>query len=178
MVQYNKIDLHLTNLQLKKIADAVKNNNGTTIRLSNKNFNKNQLIHGLYLTEQQLNKLKKKIENNMSTDIKLSIVQINKIIKEGGNLGRLLMSFLLKLIKPAISVGKNILAPLGFKCSHVSNRCCNVSGNTTSIISNDDLNDLIKIVTILEEHDILLKGISKTIKNNTKNKNEDFFVCY
>ena len=51
MVQYSKIDLHLTNLQLKKIADAVKTNNGTTIRLSNKNFNKNQLIYEMYLTE-------------------------------------------------------------------------------------------------------------------------------
>ena len=60
MVQYNKIDLHLPKLQLKKIQDAVKNNNGTTIRSSNKNFNKNELIHDLYLTEQQLNKLRKK----------------------------------------------------------------------------------------------------------------------
>ena len=57
MVQYNKIDLNLTNLQLKKIADVVKNKNGTTIRLSNKNLNKNQLIHELYLTERQLNRL-------------------------------------------------------------------------------------------------------------------------
>ena len=32
MVQYNKIDLNLTKLQLKKIQDAVKNNNGTAIR--------------------------------------------------------------------------------------------------------------------------------------------------
>ena len=32
MVQYNKIDLHLTKTQLKRIQDAVKNNNGTTIR--------------------------------------------------------------------------------------------------------------------------------------------------
>ena len=71
MLQYNKIDLHLTKLQLKKIQDAVKHNNGTTIRLSNKNFNKDQLINELYLTEQQLNKSRKKIENNMSTDIKL-----------------------------------------------------------------------------------------------------------
>ena len=53
MVQYNKIDLHLTKLQLKKIADAVKNNNGTTIRLSNKNFNKNHLLHELYLTQKK-----------------------------------------------------------------------------------------------------------------------------
>ena len=77
MAQYNKIDLHLTKLQLKKIADAVKNNNGTTTRLTNKDFNKNQLIHELYLTEQQLNKLRKNIESIMSTDIKLSKVQIN-----------------------------------------------------------------------------------------------------
>ena len=44
MVQYNKIDLHLTNTQLKRIQDAVKDSNGTTIRLSNKNFNKTQRI--------------------------------------------------------------------------------------------------------------------------------------
>ena len=48
----------------------------------------------------------------MSTDIKLSKVQINKIIKEGRNLGKLSMSFLPKLIKPTILIGKNILAPL------------------------------------------------------------------
>ena len=117
MVQYNKIDLHLTKLQLKKIQEAVKNNNGTAIRLTNKNFNKNELTHELYLTEQQLNKLRKKIENNMSTDVKLSKIQINKIMKEGGNLGRLLMNFLPKLIKPAISIGKNILAPLGLSAA-------------------------------------------------------------
>ena len=57
MVQYNKIDLHLTDLQLKEIADAVKNKNGITIRPSNKNFNKNQLIHEMYLTQRQMEKL-------------------------------------------------------------------------------------------------------------------------
>ena len=117
MVQYNKVNLHLTNLQLKKIANAVKNNNGTIIRLNNKNFNKDQLLHELYLTQRQMTKLIDKIKNNMSTDIKLSKVQINKIIKEGGNLGKLLMSFLPKPIKPAISLGKNILAPLGLSAA-------------------------------------------------------------
>ena len=168
MVQYNKIDLHLTKLQLKKIQDVVKNNNGTTIRLNNKNFNKNQLIQELYLTEQQLNKLRKKIENNMSTDTKLSKVQINKIIKEAGNLGRLLINFLPKLIKSAISIGKNILAPLGLSGAMSATDAAIQkkmygSGMTTLIISNNDLNDLIKIVTALEEHDILFKGTSKTI---------------
>ena len=60
-----------------------------------------------------MTKLIDKIKNNMSTDIKLSKVQRNKILKEGGNLEKLLMVFLPKVIKPAISLGKNILAPLG-----------------------------------------------------------------
>ena len=48
MFQYNKIGIHS---QLKKIADVVKNKNGTTTTLSNKIFNKDQLLHELYLTE-------------------------------------------------------------------------------------------------------------------------------
>ena len=42
------------------------------------------------------------------------------------------------------------------------------SGNKTLIISNNDLNDLNKIITALEEHDILLKGVGKTVKNEIK----------
>ena len=137
------------------------------------------MIHELYLTERQLNKLREKIENNMSTDIKSSKVQVNKIIKEGGNLGRLLMSFLPKLIKLAISIGKNILAPLGLSAAMPTTDAAIQkkmygSGNKTLIISNDDLNDSITIVTALEEHDIVLKGTSKTIKNNTKKQEGDF----
>ena len=107
MAECKKVNLQISNLQLKKkIADAVKNNNGTTIRLSNKNFNKNQLLHELYLTQRQMTKLIDKIQNNMSTDKKLRKVQINKILKEGGNLGKLLIGLLPKLIKPAISLRK------------------------------------------------------------------------
>ena len=177
--QYNKLNLHLTNLQLKKIQDAVKNNNGTTLRIRNKNFNKNQLIHELYLTQRQFEKLIDKIKNNMSTDIILSKLQINKIIKEGGNLGKLLMSSLPKLIKPAISLGKNILAPLGLSAAMSTTDAAIQEkmygwGNKTLIISDNDMNDLIRIVSALEEHDILLKGTSKTIKNKTKKRKGEF----
>ena len=48
------------------------------------------------------------------------------------------------------------------------------SGITTLIISNDDINDLFKIVTALEEHDILLKRTSKAIKNETKEQRGGF----
>ena len=60
-----KVDLKLSDTQFKKIADSVRNNNGTTIRLSNKNFNKNQLLYELYLTQTQITKLIDKIKNNM-----------------------------------------------------------------------------------------------------------------
>ena len=113
MVEYNKVNLKLSNSQLSELKNAVKSNNGTTLRIGNKNFNKADLLHELFLTQRQMNKLKEKIENNMSADIKLSKAQINKIIKSGGALGSILSRLLLKLIKPAISLGKSILAPLG-----------------------------------------------------------------
>ena len=128
-----------------------------------------------------MEKLVDKIENNMSTDIKLSKVQINKIIKEGGSLGRLLMTFLPKLTKPAISLGKKILAPLGLSAAISATDAAiqkkmHGSGITALTISNDDIDidDLIKIVTTLGEHDILLKGTSKTIKNETKEQRGGF----
>ena len=127
-----------------------------------------------------MEKLIDKIRNNMSTDIKLSKVQINRIIKQGGNLGKLLMSFLPKLIKPAISLGKTTLALPGLSAAMsatdaaIQKKMCGC-GNTTLIISNDDLDDLIKIVTALEEHDILLKGTTKIIKNES-NKQEGGFL--
>ena len=42
------------------------------------------------------------------------------------------------------------------------------SGTTTFIISNEKMNDIIKIVQTLEDSNILLKGVAKTIKNETK----------
>ena len=133
-----------------------------------------------------MKKLINKIENNMFSDIKLSKAQINKIIKEGGNLGGLLMSFPPKLIKPAISIGKNILAPLGLSAAmsatdaaiqkkmYGSGDMENSKNFTTLIISNNDLNDLIKIITALGKHDILLKGTSETIENETKEQKGGF----
>ena len=87
MVECKRVNLRLSNQQIKIIKEALKSNNGTTLRIGNKNFNKADLLHELFLTQTQINKLRKKIENNMSTDIKLSKAQINKLIKEGGDLG-------------------------------------------------------------------------------------------
>ena len=117
MVEYKRVSIKLSNQQIKKLKQAVKCNNGTTLRIGNKNFNKADLLHELYLTQSQINKLRGNVENNMSADIKLSKAQIKKLLKEGGALGSMLARFLPKLIKPAISLGKKILAPLGLSAA-------------------------------------------------------------
>ena len=42
------------------------------------------------------------------------------------------------------------------------------SGNTTFIFSNEEINDIIKIIQALEDSSTLIKGVTKTIKNETK----------
>ena len=69
MVEYAKINVELTNLQLSKLKKAVKNNDGATFRVSIKNFNKDELLHELLLTTRQSTKLRNAINNNLATDI-------------------------------------------------------------------------------------------------------------
>ena len=78
MVEYNKVNVKLSNTQLKKLKDAVKNNTGTTLRISSKMFDGNDLPHELLLTTRQKAKLRNAFNNKTSADIKLSKVQINK----------------------------------------------------------------------------------------------------
>ena len=78
MVEYTKLNVKLTNLQLSKFKKAVKNNDGATLRIIIKNFNKDERPHELLLTTRQSTKLRNAINNNLATDIKLSKAQIKK----------------------------------------------------------------------------------------------------
>ena len=49
-----------------------------------------------------------------------------------------------------------------------------VSGNTTLIISNEKMNDIMKIIKSLEESALLIKGVNETIKNKTKEQKRGF----
>ena len=46
--------------------------------------------------------------------------------------------------------------------------------NTTLIISNDEIEDIIKIVKSLEDSDLLLKGVTKTVQNEVKEQKGGF----
>ena len=113
MVEYNKIDCKLCNIQLSKLKKAVKDGSELVLRLGIKNFNKDELPHELFLTTRQATKLRDAINNNMSTDIKFSRAQLNKLIKSGGFLGKLLSKIAGPLMKVAMPLAKNVLAPLG-----------------------------------------------------------------
>ena len=113
MVEYNKVNIKLSDTQLKKLKDAVRNNTGTTLRISLKMFDGNNLLHELLLTMRQKTKLRNAFNNNASTDLKLSKAQISKIIQSGGFLGSSLSKLAGPLMKVAVPLAKNILAPLG-----------------------------------------------------------------
>ena len=113
MVEYSKVNVKLSDTQLKKLKTAVKDKTGTTLRISLKMFNGNDLPHELLLTTRQKAKLRNAFNNNMSTDLKLSKVQISKIIQSGGFLGSLLSKLAGPLMKAVIPLAKNVLAPLG-----------------------------------------------------------------
>ena len=108
MVEYSKINVKLTDTQLKKnLKTAVKDKTGTTLNL--KMFDGKNLPHKLLLTTRQKTKLRNAFNNSISTDLKLSKAQI---IRSGGYFGSLLSKLAGQLIKVAVTQDKNILAPL------------------------------------------------------------------
>ena len=178
MVKYNKINCKLTNVQINKFKKSVKCNEGATLRLGNKNFDKDKLLHELLLTARQNTKLHNAVNNNLATDIKLSKAQIKKLIQSGGFLGKLLSKLAGPLMKVALPLSKNVLAPIGLTAAMSA-----IDGSVQKkihgsgvkfIIEQEDMNDIMKIIEALESFGILLKGVSKTIENETKEQKGGF----
>ena len=178
MVEYSKINCKLRNVQLNKLKKAVKSNEGATLRLGIKNFNKDELSHELLLTTRQNTKLRNAINNNLATDIKLSKDQIKKLIQSGGFLGKLLSKLAGPLMKVAMPLAKTVLAPLVLTAAMSA-----VDGSiqekihgsgVTLIIEQEGMNDIMKIIEALGNAGILLKGITKTNENETKEQRGGF----
>ena len=165
MVEYSKINCKLTNVQLNKFKKAVKSNEGATLILGIKNFNKDELPHELLLTTRQDTKLRNAINNNLATDIKSSKAQIKELIQSGGFLGKLLSKLAGPLMKVVMPLAKNVLAPLGLTAAMSA-----IDGGIQKkmrgegiklIIEQEDMNDVMKIIEALENSGILLKGVKK-----------------
>ena len=175
MVEYSKLNCKLTNVELNKLKEAVKSNERATLRLDIKNFNKDELPNELLLTTRQNIKLRNAINNNSAIDIKLSKAQIKKSIQSGGFLGKLLSKLAGPLMKVAMPLTKNVLAPLGLTAAMSA-----IDGSIEKkihgsgiklIIEEEGMQDIIKIIKELENSDISLKGVSK---NEIKEQREGF----
>ena len=112
MVEYSKVNVKLSDTQLKKLKTAVKDKTGTTLRMSLKMFDGNDVPHELLLTTRQRTKLKNAFNDNMSIDLTLSKAQISRIVQSGKFLGSLLSKLAGPLMEVAVPLAKNILAPL------------------------------------------------------------------
>ena len=105
---------------------------------------------------------------------------MHKIEQSGGFLGRLLGPLLktgLLLIGNVLKpLAKSVLIPLGLiTAASVFPKKISGSGNTTLIISNEEMNDIMKIVKPLDGCGLLIKGVSETIKNGAKEQDGGFF---
>ena len=130
-------------------------------------FAGNDLPHELLLATRQKTKLRNAFNIKMSTNLKHSKAKISKIIQSGGFLGSFLRKLTGPLMKVAIPLGKNVLAPLGITAAALAidagiQKKIHCSGTTTLIISNEKMNDIMKIIQALEDSNILLKGVTET----------------
>ena len=115
------------------------------------------------LTNRQVANIRKAFAKNTSTDIKLSKTQLSKMIQSGGFLDRLLGPLLktgLPLTKSVIKLlAKSVLTPLGLTAAasaavlgkHKKILGSGHNNNTTLIISNDEMYDILKIGKSLED---------------------------
>ena len=82
-------------------------------------------------------------------------------------------------MKIAVPLAKNVLAQLGITGAASAidagiRKKIHGSRNTTLIISNEEINDIIKVIQALENSNILLKGVTKTITSETKEQKGGF----
>ena len=188
MTQYNKINIKQSTSQLNKLKSAIKNETEVIIRISpnmigNSNDETN-FLHELLLTDRQVSSIRKAFSNNSSANIKFSKTQVSKMIQSGGFLGKLLGP-LLKTGLPLISnvikpLAKSVLIPLGLTAAAsaadagIHKKILGSGGHTTLIISNKDMEDLIKVVKSLEDSGLLLNGVTESVQNEVKEQRGGF----
>ena len=171
----------MSNSQLNKLKYGAKNSTEVILKISSNvvgdSNDENNFPHKLLLTDTQVSKLLKALPNNSSANIKLSKTQLHKIGQSGGFLGRLLGSLLkfglLLIGNVLIPLAKSVLIPLGLTAAASTtdaaiHKKMFGSGNTTLIISNKEMNDIMKIIKSLEESELLIKCISETVKIEAK----------
>ena len=188
MTQYNTLNVKLSYSLINKLKSGIKNCTEVTLKISSNvvggSNDENNFLHKFLLTNTQVSKLRKAVANKSSTNMKLSKTQKHKIGQSGGFFSRLLGP----LLKAGLLLIGNVLKPLAERVLITLGLTAAASatdeaihkkmfgfGNTTLIIWNKEMHDIMKIIKSLEESGLLIKGISETIKNEAKEQKGE---CY
>ena len=159
----------MSNAELNKLKSGIKNGIEVTLKLSSTavgDFNDENKLHKRLLTNIQVSKLCKAFANCSSADKKLSKTQLQKIGQWGEFFGRLLKP----LLKTGLPLRKNVLKSFAKRILTLLRLTATVSaiaaaihkkmfgyGTRILIISNKEINDIIKIIHSLEESGLLIK---------------------
>ena len=176
----------MSNSQLNKLKSGTKNGTEVTMKISSNvagvSNDENNFPHKLLLSITQVSKPCIAFSNNSSPNIKLSKTQLHKIGQSGEFLGRLLgpllnsgLSLIGNVPKP---LANSVLIPLGLAAAAASDAAIHNkmfgSDTTTLIISNEEMNDIMEIIKSLEESGLLIKCVSETMINETKEEKRGF----
>ena len=156
MTQHNTLTVKLSNSQLNKLKSGIKKGTEVTLKISSNvvggSSDKNNFPNKLLLTNTQVSRLRNAFAKIFSVNIKLSKIQLHKIEQSGGFLGRLLGPLLktgLSLIGNVLTpLAKSVLIPLEVTAAAATDAAILKkmfgSGVTTLIISNEEMNDIMK----------------------------------
>ena len=147
MTQYNRVNVKLSNSQLNKLISAIKNESDVVIRLSSNLIGDSN------------------DKTNFPHELLLTGRQVSSTRKAFSN-------------NSSVDI-KNVLIPLGLTASASAadagiHKNILGSGNTTLIVSNKDMDDLIKIVKFLQDSGLLLKGVTESVQNELKEQKGRF----
>ena len=169
MANYQEVRFKRRNTQLNRLKSATRNKN--ILRITKKKFQDEELPHELFLATRQKTKIRNAFANIVSIDIKFSKAQLSKMIQSGGFLRNMLVNLGEKVITDlAIPLTRDDL--LGLVSNITSNeinkfkRKINGKGSARAgkgfilFSSNEDMNDIIKIIKSLEDD-----GITETVKH-------------
>ena len=183
MTQYNILNVKLSNSQINRLKFRIKNGTEVTLKLPSNVFrdsnDETNFLHKSLFTNTQVSRLHIGFANSSSSSIKLSKTQLDKIGQSAGFLGRPLGPFL----KTGMPLIKDVLKPLsksvlGLTAAAATDAAFKKkilgSGLTTHIVSNEEMDDIMKIVKSLKEFRLLIKGFSETIQNKAKEQKGAF----
>ena len=187
MIQYNTLNVKLSNSQLNKLKAVIKYGTKLTLEISSNvvgdSNDANNFPHKRLLTNTQVLRLCKTLANNSSPNIKLSKTRLHQVGQSRGSLGRLLGLLLItglpligNVLEPLV---KRVLMPLRLTVAASATEAANhkkmfESGVATLITLNEEINDIMKIVESLEEPGFLRKGVSQATKNEAKEHKRGF----